>query len=264
MLSNDVLVSLFARQYDQILQQEMPAHELKCYNLPFGALGFISHVLTYYTIACLWFGRKPLWPFKPITNSKTDLILGFVGISVCIVMSVITMIKCKNTWQLLVIAVWKLSMSLLNGLTGLTVAVMVVSQKEGEVLKSKVAMWWVLLYVPGMMAGMTGLMDLVVKVAPFIPDIMRLTIAFYLVVGAGLIVGVIAMIIICWWGGGAPGKVAATGIAVTLGLFLVLSAFYSDWCLGIMLDNLIGTPSSDASAFYWTYFVAKRLTMFSW
>jgi len=179
-------------------------------------------------------------------------------------MSIITMINCKNTWQLLVIGVWKMSMSLLNGLTALHVAILVVHKQEDESVKTKAAMWWLLLYIPGMIAGITGLMSLVVKVAPYVPDVVRLTIAFYFIVGAALIVSIATMLIMCWKGGGAPGKVAATGFAVTTALFIVLSAFYSDWCLGLMLDNLWGTPSSDSSGLYWTYFIAKRLTMFSW
>ncbi|PPQ66434.1 hypothetical protein CVT24_007200 [Panaeolus cyanescens] len=276
----------------------MPDHEFTCYNLPFGALGFISHVLTYYTLVCLWYGRKPLWPFKKVDNTKLDLILGGIGVSVCIIMSIFTMINCKNTWQLLVIAIWKMSMSLLNGLTALHVAILIVHNNDMEkameemrerrssedvveaseaapevenveeprpvaIIQSKKAIWWVLLYLPGMIAGMAGLMNLVVKVGNRMPDVVRLTIAFYFIVGAGLLVGFAAALIICWQGGGAPLKVAVTGFASAVVMFIVLGAFYSDWCLGLMLDNLLGTPSSDTSAFYWTYFVAKRLTMFS-
>ncbi|PPQ92514.1 hypothetical protein CVT25_010347 [Psilocybe cyanescens] len=249
---------------DDTLQQDIPIKELHCYSLPFGVLGFVSHVLTYYTIACLWFGRKPLWPFSKIANSKFDLVLGSLGISLCIIMSIVTMIKCKNTWQLLVIAVWKLSMSLLSGMTALHVAILVINNPEDDIqLKSKTSAWWIVLYIPGMIAGMIGLMSLVVKVADQVPSVLGLTIAFYSVIGASLIVGIISMVIICYLGGGSPGKVAATGLLVTIALFIVLSAFYSDWCLGIMLDNLLGTPSSDNSGFYWTYFIAKRFTMFS-
>ncbi|KAH9474788.1 hypothetical protein JR316_0013253 [Psilocybe cubensis] len=249
---------------DDLLQQDIPLKELHCYSLPFGLLGFISHVLTYYTIACLWFGRKPLWPFSKIANSKFDIILGSLGVSLCIIMSIVTMIKCKNTWQLLVIAVWKLSMSLLSGMTALHVAILVINNPDDDIqLKSKTSAWWLVLYIPGMVAGMIGLMSLVVKVTDRSETVLGLTIAFYSVVGASLVVGIISMILTCYLGSGESGKVAATGFLVTIALFIVLSAFYSDWCLGIMLDNLLGTPSSDNSGFYWTYFIAKRLTMFS-
>ena len=114
-----------------------------------------------------------------------------------------------------------------------------------------------------MLAGMSGLMSLVSKVASRIPELLGLTLAFYGIIGASLIVGLLSMGLICYWGGGAPEKVALTGFVATLVLFIVLGAFYSDWALGIMLDNLVGIPSSDASGVYWTYFVAKRLTLFS-
>lgn len=137
--------NLHPRGSNDTLLQPIPLHELQCYNLPFGGLGFTSHILTYYTIICLWFGRKPLWPFSKISHTKMDVMLGSIGLLVCIVMSVLTMIQCRNTWQLLVIAVWKLSMSLLNGITALHVAILVVWDPEGRAKNSGKAAWWILL-----------------------------------------------------------------------------------------------------------------------
>jgi hypothetical protein len=57
------------------------------------------------TILCLWFGRKPLWPFSRIHFSQLDLVLGIVGLGVTT-------------------AVWKLDVSLLNGVTAVHVAVL--------------------------------------------------------------------------------------------------------------------------------------------
>ncbi|KIJ95463.1 hypothetical protein K443DRAFT_329225 [Laccaria amethystina LaAM-08-1] len=100
------------------------AKEIQCYSLPYGAVGFASHVLTYYTIVCLWNGRKPMMPWRPVKYSWFDLTLGVVGLCVSTAMSIVTIVKCRNTWQLLVIAVWKLSMSLLNGITAIHVALL--------------------------------------------------------------------------------------------------------------------------------------------
>jgi len=255
---------LYLRGLSDPLLQQIPLHELQCYNLPFGALGFTSHVLTYYTIVCLWFGRKPLWPFSNICYTKFDVLLGSLGIVICVAMSAITMVRCRNTWQLLVIAVWKLSMSLLNGLTALHVAILVVLHPEGEAKDSKTAAWWILLYVPGMMAGVIGLMSLVGKVATHSHPLLSLTVSFYLIIGASSIVSFISTIVIYYRRGDVPGNYIKGGFALTIAFFLVLSALYADWCLGIMLDNIVGVPSGDKSILYWTYFVAKRLTMFSW
>lgn len=114
------------------------------------------------------------------------------------------------------------------------------------------------------MAGVIGLMDLVRRVARHSPKLLDLTVAFYLIIGASSIISCIVMIVIYYRGGGVLKNYVKGGFALTLIFFLVLSALYSDWCLGIMLDNLVGVPSGDKSIFYWTYFVAKRLTMLSW
>ena len=97
--------------------------EIVCYSLPYGGLGFASHVLTYYTIVCLAFGRRPLWPFKRIKHSIFGFCLSVVGLVVGLLVTVVTIRRCRNHWQLLVLAIWKLSMSLFNGVAGLHVAI---------------------------------------------------------------------------------------------------------------------------------------------
>jgi hypothetical protein len=106
------------------LRLEAFSEEIKCYNLPYGILGFVSHVLTYYTILCLWLGRKPFWPFSRVKFSRFDLALGGVGLLVSTLLSIVTIVRCKDNWELTVIAVWKLGMSLLNGATAIHVAIL--------------------------------------------------------------------------------------------------------------------------------------------
>jgi hypothetical protein len=139
---------LYLRGSSDLLSQQIPLSELQCYSLPFGGLGFTSHILTYWTINCLWLGRRPLWPFEKIHHSKLDVILGSLGLVLCVVMSVITMVHCRNTWQLLVIAVWKMSMSLLNGITALHVAILVMYDPDGQATNPGKAAWWILLCEP--------------------------------------------------------------------------------------------------------------------
>ena len=140
---------MIQRRSDPSLENGFPLEALQCYNLPFGALGFTSHVLTYYTIVCLWHDRSPLWPLHDITSSsrKLDFVLSFFGFVVCIATSAITMKNCKSTWQLLLIAVWKMRMSVLNGLTGMHVAMSKFRSVGGMPtnFKTKQAAWWLLL-----------------------------------------------------------------------------------------------------------------------
>ncbi|TFK72843.1 hypothetical protein BDN72DRAFT_835715 [Pluteus cervinus] len=98
-------------------------HEMfACYGLPYGAIGFISHLLTYWTVFCLWFGRKPLWPLRPVSYSRFDLALGIVSLVSSTTLAIITLARCRNQLQLVEIAVWKVGMSLVNGLTSISEA----------------------------------------------------------------------------------------------------------------------------------------------
>lgn len=306
---------------------ESLSEEIKCYSLPYGALGFASHILTYYTIICLWFGRKPLWPFSRVSYSWFDLALGGIGLLISTLLSIVTIVRCKNSWELLVIGVWKMAMSLLNGITAIHVACMVILKKrrmkrrrreasgsssdgdavgdEAQVEKSgevaavvgdepgigvrdgserdrdadheaevpiKVVLnpmrwvsWWVILYIPGMFAGVVGLMALVVKDHRSHPGVLKLTAGFYVVVGAGILVVVAGMLYRLRSADDAATarRLVFGGLIWVVGTFSVLAVFYSDWALGIMTDNIGGLPSGDAAALYWTYWISKRLPMFS-
>lgn len=58
--------------------------EIKCYSLPYGAIGFISHVLTYWAVLWLSFGRKPYWPPGRLSAGRTDLCLSLVQINITV------------------------------------------------------------------------------------------------------------------------------------------------------------------------------------
>jgi len=90
--------------------------DFKCYNLPIGVIGVVSHVLTYWTVVCLWYGRRPLWPYHELVLRMPDLVANTAGFFLCIAISAITLNNCKETWEFMVIAVWKLSTSVLNAL----------------------------------------------------------------------------------------------------------------------------------------------------
>ena len=54
----------------------------------------------------------------------------------------------------------------------------------------------------------------------------------------------------------------SVGLAVLIPGFLLLSVVYSDWALGTMTNNLVGTPV-DNKVLFWCYWVSKRFTMLS-
>ncbi|KAM7197519.1 hypothetical protein V8F33_005485 [Rhypophila sp. PSN 637] len=85
--------------------------EIQCYALPYGAIGFASHILTYMTVICLSLGRNPLMPWLRLKNRRFNLGISVLGFLISFPLTVVTMVKCKNTWSFILIAVWKLVLS---------------------------------------------------------------------------------------------------------------------------------------------------------
>lgn len=113
---------------------------------------------------------------------------------------------------------------------------------------------------------MAGLMDLVKPRLDTDKRLVILTAVFYAIVGIGVGIAVIFTILFMVGGGDRKDSFGSFlfGIGVSFVIFVILAAFYSDFALGMITKNLMGLPSKDNAAFYWTYFVSKRLTMFSW
>jgi len=278
--------------------------EMQCYSLPYGALGFVSHLLTYYTVSVLSAGRSPIRPWRKLYNSRLNLWLSAFGLIGGFSLAVFTLVRCRNHWQLLVIGIWKLSMSFFNGVVGVHVALIMrkvpkpakkeasrdavspssylplideekASQKSGvssfggssyhEAITQKeeekadverpttLYVWaWVLLYFPGMLAGFAGLVSLIIQNWRGHNVLHIITYVF-----SGFIALTVLGVVLAGGGGMLP----AAFFFFTV--FASLAALYGDWALGAMVGNLLGTPSGDSGTLYWSYFLLKRLTMFS-
>lgn len=120
-----------------------------------------------------------------------------------------------------------------------------------------------------MFAGMTGLMDLVVRNLPEDKGLLKLTGAFFGLVGVGVLILIFGLFkTYCCGPATDDDKVdlpawIVGGFMWSLTLFTILAAFFGDWALGMMTNNLVGFPTPDNARFYWSYFAAKRLTLFS-
>ncbi|KAK4186779.1 hypothetical protein QBC35DRAFT_500279 [Podospora australis] len=93
--------------------------QIQCYALPYGAIGFSSHILTYFTAFMLSKGRNPIFPWQRLKYKKFNLAVALVGFIITLILTVLTMVRCKNHWAFILIAVWKLVLSVT--LTGMTV-----------------------------------------------------------------------------------------------------------------------------------------------
>lgn len=253
--------------------------EMDCYGLPYGGLGFLSHFLTFYSIACLWFARKSLWPFRPVKYGKFDFVLGLVGFLVSTAMTIRTMVNCHHAWQFVLIAIGNLSMSALSGVTAITVCSLIISNPKEESKLTRFGTLWMFFRKsykfeipsisvnnlmnyfccrsPLMIIGLVGLGSVISAVAFYPPvyhPLTKLIAGFFVTIGILVLFSLLQI------------SIGSTKVFAITGLFVIVSltTFFGDWALGLILDNMSGAPSHDNAAVYWTYFVAKRLTLLSW
>ena len=85
--------------------------QIHCYALPYGGIGFLSHVLTYLTVFCLAAGRSPWRPWKKLRGRKWDLALALAGMLVTVPLTGLTMYRCRHTWPFILVGIWKLVFS---------------------------------------------------------------------------------------------------------------------------------------------------------
>jgi hypothetical protein len=113
----------------QILNSTVFENEIICYGIPYGGIGFASHIITYYTIIALWFGRKPFTLWLLLSEHPWDGVLGFVTFAGGNAMAIVTVIR-RHTWQFILIAVWKICLSTTLALTALTNAVIMTTNAK--------------------------------------------------------------------------------------------------------------------------------------
>jgi hypothetical protein len=266
--------------------------EIQCYSLPYGGVGFTSHILTYYAVAMLASGRSP-WTLQKNKHKKLDLALSTIGLILTFVVSVLTIIRCRSRWQFITMAVWKLVLSVALGCLSVHAATLVghtdkvtgeesVGLMEIQAGKSQTSLtpsakkrkrpqrvlWWTSLYVPGVIVGLTGLLSLVIQEITINRTVERITLVFGTVIATFAVLAVVVTVGTMASEGdvGAVGALGYSGFGVLiagLGGMAFMGALYSDWILGAIAENLVGTPSTDNAALYWTYFIAKRLPFFS-
>ena len=253
------------------------ADEIKCYSLPYGGIGFLSHVLTYWTILVLGFGRKPYWPWSRLSAGKFDLCLSIVQVIITVAIAAFTIARCRSRWQFVLISVWKLVMSVVVGVWGISASRNAIKASKYELLPKTKAdsekepsiprIWssedgtWLtlLIYAAAAVVGLVGLISLVVENF-WVPGVWKITTVFgSLILGTGL------AFLALWWCVDASGEkkdehrhtkallrgLGFSSLGVVPTLMLVLAAFFSDWVLGALAGNLVGVPSDDNSYLYW-------------
>lgn len=273
------------------------AGEIKCYNLPYGGIGFLSHILTYYTVTMLLLGRTPLLPSpgEVIKNGGFDCFLSGLGMVGSVVVAGFNISACRFRWQFVCIGVWKLVLSFTLCVISFHQSVYCVlflgdyspDAQQHELQNDTLAVGWLCAYITGTVVGMVGLLSLVAQLFHEQVSIRVVTGVFASLALFPFIVStasaLIFVLIRLWFYiryfvhvddtiGNYEWKfrrnlglleITLVSLTTTPFLFGLLCAFYCDWILAAIAGNWAGLPSSDIAVLYWIYFAAKRLPMLS-
>ncbi len=251
--------------------------ELQCYSLPYGGIGFASHVLTYYTVICLGIGVKPLNPWSRLKYDHWDFFVAIASLLICVPLAAFTIVRCLGRWQFVLLAVWKTTMTFTLAVVGMhrSITLRRIRQVTGGEDESSGAIFaWLIVYGLGTIVGLAGLLSLVGETIRSNHDVQIITYVFG---------GLILFMTLCGFlgiflgtresvrGESVKKRIGEAGLSAFLsgivGLIFVgmLAAFYSDWILGAIAHRgWSGAPTGDSIWLYWSYFVAKRLPLVSW
>lgn len=252
------------------------SEEIKCYSLPYGGIGFLSHILTYWALFWLGFGRKPYWPCSKLSAGLFDLFLAFIQTVISIAIAGYTIHRCQNRWQFVLIAVWKVVLSLEVGIFGFSAAIKArdrsknnksdresysyspVSPAVSKTLQKMKTIWsiddwtpWTLLfYAAGMVVGMVGLLSIVWNLRHN-EQILDITAVFGAVTATIIVVCILLVFFHC-----CSCMSINIGKAILAMFFttILVCALYSDWILGVIAGSLEGFPTSDNVFLYWVSF----------
>jgi hypothetical protein len=164
------------------------------------------------------------------------------------------MSRCRSRWQFILIAMWKLVMSLVVGIWGFAASLKAmenvlgyypITEKHWE--SDSRTLWILIPYGLAAIVGLVGLISLVVENIHN-PLVWKITAAFGSVVAAagviGLLIGVtnrLNMLV----------DTTLSVLGIMIAAMIILCAFYSDWILGALAGSLVGVPSGDNGYLYW-------------
>ena len=248
--------------------------EIKCYGLPYGSIGNASHILTYWTIGCIFFYRAPWCPWKRLRSGKFDLWLGLVQVVVSAGVAGLTIARCRNRWQFILLAAARLQFSLTLGYTAVRTSIRVMYTIRNEYKRVDKPAYEKIQSVPWLvhLAGLPGLAALGSLVHELWnscqcesndscqvceewswkrpPPIHAVSAAF---LSAILVMAIILAFCI-----GRrkhhrrnTQQTQSFNSHIIGGLLSLLLALYTDWVLAIIADNLTGAPSGDVAVLYW-------------
>ncbi|CCD52250.1 hypothetical protein BofuT4_P080450.1 [Botrytis cinerea T4] len=194
--------------------------------------------------------KRPGMPWAEREEESTwNKVLAVAHLLMTLPPAIRTMVSCSHAWQFESIAAMKLALSLSSGFIAIFPSP-----------------WWLLLYLPGVIAGTAGTISL--ASTNFTNTMLIVTAVFG---GVSLACCIVSIVIACFLLGSEKGDRFDSGLLGFMGFYtasipvcVVFGALYSDWVLAIAAKNLTGYPTDESSlvqALWFLYMIGKRLSL---
>jgi len=258
---------------------------IKCYAIPYGAVGFISHVFLYITVTALAFGRSPFMFWRTVAHKHIKNTLLITSLLVTLVLTTMSIARCHATLPLLLIATGKLIMAITLYYMAIHIIPVIRGCHSDCIDNSAAVLYWMLLYGLGTVMGLSGLSRLVFE---DFDESERLRTASFVFIALVCSVPTIALILSLQHAIRRRRKLIRESISdvesdhihgeqehstliravlfAAIIFFLsfgILFALQSDWALGIIAGDMAGAPPAASGALYWSYFAFSLLPFFS-
>jgi len=222
--------------------------EFKCYALPYGALGFVSHIIMLYNVVCLLNLRKTCFPCSKTTPSKHscwNMAVACAVLGGTTTLTIITIVRCKNHWRYILLAVEQLSLSITISLLGLSAST---ANEDSHRSNSYIIYIW--LTIPGSVAGAVGYFALLAQNW----SNHNVRIAFASTIAVGIVINTIVIFF-------APMAPHGTNpLSFLIFMYLTVVAF-DDWIFGIIAKNIAGKPTGPVAHLILLYFGIRRIAL---
>jgi hypothetical protein len=114
--------------------------QLQCYAIPYGGMGFVSHLLLAYTYLCVATpSRAPLWPWRTSLNRPYSIALWVTTLFGQFGLNLYHIVLCHFGWQLSAVTAGKLLLNLFWGIFAIVLLVKGMRSDPGSVFSSSAA-----------------------------------------------------------------------------------------------------------------------------
>jgi hypothetical protein len=249
------------------------------YSLPYGVLGAISHILTYYVILCHYYCRRPIMPWKHLEKDLFNMCSVATASIVSITIAIVTLTRMREIPSLVVLAALQVVLSLIMDALG----VQRFFQKQRGLVRSTV-LWGAILY--GVSYASIYAMAQMSSTSSFLPQILlnqpprKITNSGFQTESKRLQgrwdpLSITLVVIICgsgalafgsfisWVKGGCRQDSTLHVLAVAGLVNSCANYLAGDYAVAVLTGNIVGIPSDTARKLYYVYWVFERVPIFT-